>query len=150
MNESLFSVHNELPADSTDDSYFELNPAIVSSDGGRKYALSAVCVGPPLDSGEAPLSLEVRCDGDGAVIDAVHQQSEATSADVCLTVALFSVSEAFLELLASAQDVRVEFGPPAARLCRALDARSRSNLLQFLELVTARAELEGAPAGAAA
>ena len=125
MNESLFSVRNELQAGGTDTSYLELNPAVVSSDGRQKYALSAVCVGPALDSHHEPLSLEVLCDGDRAVIDAIHQQTEETTTDECLTVALFSVTETFLQ-------ARLQHLGHEVFCCLFLDNRHR--VLRFEEL----------------
>ena len=134
MTNSLFSLRNELRADATDEIYVELNPAVVSTDSGRKYALSAVCLGPELEGDKHGLSLEVSCDGERATLEAVHQQTETTGASESLTVALFSVSRSFLEILAAARAVEIGIGNPTVRLSRRLDAENRRNVSRFLNL----------------
>lgn len=148
MTDDLFSIRNELPTDASDPIYVELNPAVVSRGAERKYALSAVCIGPSLEAEGDALSLEISCDGERCRFPAVHQQAENTTSEECLTVALFSVSRALLETVARAGAVEVGLLSGASRLMRRLDAANRQNVGQFLDIVC-RHPTQGLPGRAA-
>ena len=135
MTDDLFSLRNELSRGPDDPTYIELNPAVVSRGAERMYAFSAVCIGPEIEAETDGISLEVSCDGQRSVLPAVHQQAEATEADEWLTVALFSVSRALLETVASAGAVEVGLQSGGGRLRRHLDAQNRHNVGRFLDLV---------------
>lgn len=129
---SLYSLHNELSAETTASARLELNPAVVVSDGERRFGLAAVCVGPRLSSTESPLALEVDCDGETIALESLQQRSEASAAGEWLTVALFDTPVELLRRLATGTLVEVALGSGADRLVRALDAANRLNVIRFL------------------
>jgi hypothetical protein len=148
MSQSLFTLRNQLAPVSDRGSYLELNPAVVSGQGRDRFALSAVYIGPSDRGRSGPLSMKVVCDDDTATLQAIGEQSERIGAEQNLTVALFSVSRAFLEMLAWAADVRVEVGFEAEHQAHRMEPANRANVASFLSSLDAQPA--AVPAGTAA
>ena len=148
---TLFSLRNELVPPDHQETYLELNPAVVSTEDLDRFALSAVYIGPG-KAEHQPLSMEVVCDSSRSTLRAVDEQSEPIDANQSLTVALFSVSRAFLETLSRASKVEVELRPGSNSLTRRMDPGNRSNVASFLADIDARRARNTAavPAGAVA
>jgi hypothetical protein len=152
MADTLFSLRNELAPADDQDSYLELNPAVVTADDQEHFALSAVYIGPEAGGRDRPLAMEVICDSTRSVLQAIDEQSEPIDARQSLTVALFSVSRAFLEALARAREVEVALQPGTNSLTRRMAASNRSNVASFhTDIDARRTHAAGAvPAGALA
>jgi hypothetical protein len=152
MADTLFSLRNELAPADDQDSYLELNPAVVTEGDQERFALSAVYIGPEAGGRNRPLAMEVVCDSSRSVLQAIDEQSELIDAGHSLTVALFSVSRAFLEALARAREVEVALQPGTNSLTRRMAASNRSNVASFLADIDARRAhtTAAAPAGAVA
>jgi hypothetical protein len=152
MADTLFSLRNELAPTGVSEGYLELNPAVISADDRERFALSAVYIGPEAEAGNRPVAMEVICDRSRSVLQAVGQQSEPIDERQNLTVALFSVTRAFLETLARADRVDVELQPGTGFLARQMAPENRSNVASFLADIDARRTPTAAavPAGAVA
>ena len=138
MGQTLFSLRNELASAGDQASYLELNPAVLSDEDCDRFSLSAVYIGPRGEHGEGPLSMRIVCDSATATLHAVGEKSEPIDARRNLTVALFSVSRAFLEILARAGEVEVQMGPPSHPLTRRMAPVNRANVGTFLDRLDAR------------
>jgi hypothetical protein len=152
MADTRFSLRNELVPAQGQDSYFELNPAVVSANDRECFALSAVYIGPEAEVRNRPVAIKVICDSSRSVLQAISQQCEPIDERQSLTVALFSVTRAFLETLARASQVEVELQPGTGSLTRHLAPDNRSNVESFLADIDARITSAAAavPAGAVA
>lgn len=152
MGHSLFSLRNELVSAGDRASYLELNPAVLSDEDCDRFALSAVYIGPRREGEEGPLSMRIVCSGTSTTLRAVGEKSEPIDARQNLTVALFSVSRAFLEMLARAGEVEVELGPDSHPLTRRMAPVNRANVGHFLDNLDARQVVAepAVPAGAVA
>mgnify|MGYP007073188885 CR=1 FL=1 len=143
---SLYSIHNALPSRRPRALHLELNPAVVSSEGQLRSALSAVCLGPRIAArdgaaaGRAPASIVIQCTGGRVEIESVDLREEpsggrSADADTWLTVALFCVSRALLDYLSTSPEAEVALTTGRGRVDCPLSDENRGNLLDFLQHV---------------
>lgn len=141
---SLYSVHNvltprALTPSQPPDVHLELNPAVVVANGQRKFALSAVWIGPSLETERSTVSLSFEFGEYTIEIDSILARSEPTDSGKWLSVALFSVSRQLLKLLSEADDLQVHLAAGSRRLVCQLDEQNRGNVVAFLGQVEGQA-----------
>jgi hypothetical protein len=132
MGTTLFSLRNELQPAGGQASYLELNPAVVSGEDCERFALAAVYIDAGGEDSEGPLSMRIVCDSTSAMLLSVGERTEPIDSQRNLTVALFSVSRAFLEKLAWARKVEVQLGTDVHTVTRQMAPANRANVGQFL------------------